>query len=463
VGRAIFVLIALFSAFACASARADDPRLTNYPTTTTLLVAGQALPGSVITLNATVVAPGAGAFAVYRLNPDFSRTNIGGHVRFYQGATQIGDVQITPDNTTTVGFIAWVDPACVLAGLPTAACTFRYYGGNVTRLSVTYRIPAGSSGSLPFSATFSGDATLSQGSNSPVQNLFVGGLRDLYSIQKQGSSGQTELHILKGAQGYLSGQINATTGLQQSGTNASYVFALGDYNHDGILDLYVISKQGASGHTEVHVLDGSNGYQTYLAHIVTALSQTGSDNSWVFATGDYDRDGTLDLYAIAKQGGSGHTEVHVLSGVGGFQNYLAHAVTPLGQSGSDNSWMFALGDYDRDGVLDLYAIAKLGGSGHTDVHVLAGTGGFQTYLLHTSTPLAQTGTDGSWMFTLGDYNQDGVLDLYAIARQGGSGHTDVHVLNGTGNFQTYLVQAATPLPQSGTDYSWMFAVGRYTN
>jgi hypothetical protein len=52
-------------------------------------------------------------------------------------------------------------------------------------------------------------------------------------------------------------------------------------------------------------------------------------------------------------------------------------------------------------VLDLYGIAKSGTGTHSsEVHVLSGGDNFQTWLLHTGTGLSETGTDDAWEFGL---------------------------------------------------------------
>ena len=282
----------------------------------------------------------------------------------------------------------------------------------------------------------------------------------LYAIYKQGASAKTEVHALNGADGYQSFLAHTATALSQTGADQSWLFDLGDYNGDGVKDLYSIAKQGASGRTEVHVLNGADGYQSFLGHIATGLSQTGNNAGWLFNVGDYNRDGKLDLYAIARQGASGKTEVHVLNGADGFQTFLTHTATALSQTGAGNDWAFDVADYNRDGVLDLYAFSKQGASGKTEVHVLNGADGYQSFLTHLATGLHQTGSDLSWTFDLGDYNGDGTLDLYAIARQGGSGRTEAHVLDGAGSFQNFSAHIATALQRTGSDGSWLFLIGQ---
>ena len=279
---------------------------------------------------------------------------------------------------------------------------------------------------------------------------------NLFSLARMGGSGTSEAHILAGVN-YQSFVTHLATALHQTGTGYDWRFQVGDYNRDGVLDIFAIAKMGGSLTTEIHVLNGADGYRTFLLHAATVLHQTGTDNTWVFKVGDYNRDGVLDMYAIGRQGGSGRTEVHVLDGATRYSSFLAHIATTLHSTGSDGSWDFALGDYNRDGVLDVFAVAKRGGSSTTELHILNGASAFQQFLLQTPTALHMTGSDKVWDFKVADYNGDGVLDLYAINRKGGSGRTDVHVLDGSRGFLAFAAQLATAL--HSTDDGWEFELG----
>ena len=57
--------------------------------------------------------------------------------------------------------------------------------------------------------------------------------------------------------------FNFNTPLEQTEDNSKYL--LGDYNKNGILDLYCIKKNNTlTNSTEVHILDGNNNYQSFL-------------------------------------------------------------------------------------------------------------------------------------------------------------------------------------------------------
>ncbi len=144
----------------------------------------------------------------------------------------------------------------------------------------------------------------------------------------------------------------------------------------GILDLYAIKKKGVTK-TEVRGLNRQTNYQTYITNTASILGKTGSDESWNFDFGKFNTDAVYDMYAIKKMGASGKTEVHVMNGSGGFKAYLLNVATILGQTGTDNSWEFKVADYNRDGKLDLYAIKKQGAGGRVEVRVLNGANNFQ--------------------------------------------------------------------------------------
>src|SRR5262249_35349973 len=93
--------------------------------------------------------------------------------------------------------------------------------------------------------------------------------------------------------------------------------------------------ESATDTTDVHVLSGASGYQTFLVHEQAALGYT-NDGRWDFRVARWDADDTPDLIGILKNGtGTGTTEVHVLSGASGFDTFLLQTGTAL--NGTDFS------------------------------------------------------------------------------------------------------------------------------
>jgi len=78
--------------------------------------------------------------------------------------------------------------------------------------------------------------------------------------------------------------------------------------------LVAVKKSGTgTGTTEVHVLSGKSNFQQFILQTGTALHAT--DATFDFAMTDWDGKGRLDLVAVKMSGtGTGSTEVHVLAG-----------------------------------------------------------------------------------------------------------------------------------------------------
>ena len=265
---------------------------------------------------------------------------------------------------------------------------------------------------------------------------------DLYCVNRVG----TDIHILDRDTNYGAPvQFEIPTALGQ--TDSSWVFEIGDYNNDFVTDLFAIQKNSLSEKTDVHIMSGATSYQTFLLQRDTILGNT--DASWQFDVGDLDRDGYLDLYCIHQTGWTG-TEVHVLSGATEYQSWIQQEDTLLGAT--DSNWEFDLADYNNDLVLDLYCIRKNASSG-TEVSILNGADGYATWLLEDESTLYGQ-TDSNMDFDVGDYDYDGIPDLYAIQKNGGSGWTEVHVLYGADGFNSWLLHQPTPVPHTNSNWSF---------
>lgn len=106
-------------------------------------------------------------------------------------------------------------------------------------------------------------------------------------------------------------------------------------------------------------------------------------------------------------------------------------------------------DWNRDGIADLVFVKQANtGTGTTEVHIRDGATAFQTSLLDAGTPLHETGSN--WAFQVADYNRDGVPDLVGFAKSGtGTGSTEIHVLDGASNFQNFSEHTGTALGEVG--------------
>lgn len=84
---------------------------------------------------------------------------------------------------------------------------------------------------------------------------------------------------------------------------------------------------------------GRPDFRRFRLQTGTALHPTAEPTNFEFGVGDFEGDGRPDLYAINRRGGSGKTEVHVLSGASGYQSFSAHSASALHPTDNSN-WAF---------------------------------------------------------------------------------------------------------------------------
>jgi FG-GAP-like repeat len=266
----------------------------------------------------------------------------------------------------------------------------------------------------------------------------------LFAVNRSGGSGTTEVHALIGQENFSNFSIHEATGLHPTG--AEWSFTTCDLDDDLFPDLAAINRNGGSGTTEVHVLSGASKFKKFILQTATGLHPTGLQ--WDFAFTDWNGDGRLDLVAINRQGGSGKTEVHVLSGASGWKDFIAHIETGL--HSTDFNWSFQIAYWNSSGRPDLVAINRQGGSGSTEIHVLSGESNLQNFILHKATGLHPTGIE--WRFGVADWDNNGQLDLIGVNPKGSSGTTEVHILSAASGFKTFILHTVTGLHH--TDQQW---------
>jgi Bacterial Ig-like domain (group 3)/FG-GAP-like repeat len=189
---------------------------------------------------------------------------------------------------------------------------------------------------------------------------------------------------------------------------------VGDYDGDGIQDLAVAGLDYAV----VLLGDRLGGFKASSASPF-AVGPT----SITIATGDFNRDGSLDL-AFANLGGNSVTVV-LGNGIGGFS---PASRSPFGVGASPYS--VTVGDFNGDGIPDL-ATGNINGVTVT-LFIGKGQGGFTT---------GQTIADPIAIFVAaGDFNADGVQDLAVVSANAGT----VTVLLGAPVSTTTVLSTTSP-------------------
>ncbi len=171
-------------------------------------------------------------------------------------------------------------------------------------------------------------------------------------------------------------------------------FAWGDFDNDGDLDIYLVNADGPNK------LFRNDGGGTFVDATTGPLGDSG--NGTAVACADYDNDGDLDIY-IVNDGNANK----LLRNEGGLV-FVDVTSGPLGDAGNGRGvdW----GDYDNDGDLDLYFA-----NAYTGNKLLRNDGG-GNFVNVTSGPLADGGNVKGVIW--GDYDNDGDLDLFLAKGDG---------------------------------------------
>ncbi len=116
---------------------------------------------------------------------------------------------------------------------------------------------------------------------------------------------------------------------------------------------------------------------------------------------------------------------------------------------------FLLGDFYGKKIMDLFCIKN--GKNRTEIHILNGKDNFQSFLLQIESALGKF--DNEFEFKIGNFEK-GKPDIYCIKKNNtGSKTTEIHILKGDDYYRSFLYQTTTILPE--TDDNWIFEVGEY--
>ena len=198
--------------------------------------------------------------------------------------------------------------------------------------------------------------------------------------------------------------------------------ALGDFDDDGDIDLFMINDgSGCTLYTNLR--------QGKMAALSDDIGLSQNHVFMAVTVGDYDNDGDTDLF-LATDGESPH-QLYRNRGDGTYtpdrRSYEQAISAAEGVHGSDAHFF----DYDNDGFLDLWLIGTPQGKLARGVFLFRndGTGRF-TDVSHSLPEAIWGGSNG----TVADYDNDGDLDLFLVDSDGGV----IGLHNAGGNQNSWL-------------------------
>jgi Flp pilus assembly protein TadD len=250
------------------------------------------------------------------------------------------------------------------------------------------------------------------------------GTDDLFVSEWSPSTRKSVAHLYRVQNGFAR-DATAQSGISLAGGAQYATFA--DYDNDGWLDLFAIGADGR-GH-----LFRNNGNGTFAEVTAKAgVADVKGARKAIFI--DLDHDGDLDLLLF----GSGQRTVYRNNLDGTF----TEATAAFGLAGTGDARDAAFADFDGDGRTDIFVTNAAGSS------ALFHNGGAQRF----SDVTAESGlgsTTGSTAAAVGDFNNDGLLDLFVA----GSSDAALWINKGNGTFSRDTRSAGVLQTMRGTQVS----------
>ncbi|HEY1771284.1 MAG TPA: CRTAC1 family protein [Chthoniobacterales bacterium] len=253
--------------------------------------------------------------------------------------------------------------------------------------------------------------------------------------------------------------IRSTCGIQEAPELDStdwHGFSFGDYDGDGNLDLYIAegAKMGTEEKRDLLFKGHGDGTFEYVSDVAGLITSTdrGRQGFWV----DYDNDGKLDLFV---KNAFTSNELYKNNGDGTFTVTTATSGLADATLGMDLGSTCSFADYDNDGYMDVFFSGD--GSGRNSrvdaLYRNNGDGTFSDVTTAAGIVRSSHGHGIAW----GDYNNDGLLDLY-VARVGDKAPTPdarLYRNNGDGTFTDVTKEAGL----ENTSNCYSAAWGDYDN
>lgn len=220
--------------------------------------------------------------------------------------------------------------------------------------------------------------------------------------------------------------VSKEVGIDHTGKETSVVFI--DYDNDGFLDLYVVKEDG-----DLLYNNAEKGVFKNVTDDADIGSKTGGSMALFF---DLDHDGDLDLYET-------RSNLNLVFRNNGDGTFLEQAAKMGLAGGEVDSRGAAFGDFDDDGDIDLFVVNK-------DTGNVLYSNQRQGIFKNVTEKSGLDSKDGSSAVTVGDYNNDGFLDLFITSLNGENCRLYRNLGNGSFESEKDTKELFAPLKQIKT-------------
>ena len=234
------------------------------------------------------------------------------------------------------------------------------------------------------------------------------GWQDLY-IPMGGAAGLPDRFYVNNQDGTFTDRA-AAWGL--TAVHSAKGFAVGDYNDDGWVDLYVTSAgppgDAAPCHHKLYRNNGGTSFTDVAVAAGVNCTTTTIEDGWGAAFGDYDLDGDLDLFVAGFASENSGSRLFRNDGDGTFTDVTAAIGFFAGTTISVSAFTPRFADMNGDFYPEMLLVGDFGTSRYFRNNTL---GAFSDVTAFSNTSLEENGMGG----TVGDFNGDLLLDWYVTS------------------------------------------------
>ena len=231
----------------------------------------------------------------------------------------------------------------------------------------------------------------------------------------------------------------AASGINISDYNYYAIPATGDFNGDGLTDLYVfrsdkrLRKSGSASDYFWLAKWTPNGSGGTLSFDDRTATQSVADQHGIAGSGDFNGDGLTDFYVIRMdpEGSAALNAKDQAWLATGDLRFVVVDALPAGEQMADEFHVVGMGDFTGDGLTDLYVMKTrqdypLFSSGDANDYVVRarGDGTFDKVTLGGSAGITGVSYVNYTVKASGDFNGDGLTDLYLFDAEGYGRSTD---------------------------------------